>query len=129
MKRIPVFVSLVAALFATAALAQLETRTSTAAGVTVKVTPKALAGDVWEFAVVLDTHSQDLADDLTKAAVLAVAGGQRHSPIAWEGAGPGGHHREGILKFKPVKPAPRSVELQIQRAGESAPRVFRWDLN
>ena len=95
-----------------------------------KVTPKVLAPDAptWEFAVVLDTHSQDLADDLTKSAAIVAPGGARYSPVAWDGAPPGGHHREGVLRFQPVTPAPPAVELQIQRPGESAPRVFRWDL-
>jgi hypothetical protein len=96
-------------------------------GVTVKVTPKAFgpAGE-WEFAVVLDTHSTELNDDLVKAAVLVVDGNELR-PVSWTGAAPGGHHREGVLKFQAPRPAPQAVELRIQRAGETAARVFRWD--
>jgi len=122
----------VAALVVTGAAgaAELETRTSSAAGVTVKVTPKDVAPDAaaWVFAVVLDTHSRDLSDDLVKNSVLLDARGARHAPIAWEGAPPGGHHRAGVLRFKALGPAPGAFELQIRRAGESAPRVFRWSL-
>ena len=112
------------------ALAQLETRTSASQGVTVKVTPKVLAPDApdWEFAVVLDTHSADLSDDLAKTAALIGPGGERIAPTAWEGAAAGGHHREGVLRFQPIAPAPASVELQIQRPGEDKPRLFRWEL-
>jgi hypothetical protein len=115
---------------ATAAFAQLETRTSTSQGVTVKVTPKVLAVDApaWEFAVVLDTHSADLSDDLTKTAALIGPGGERIAPLAWEGAAAGGHHREGVIRFQPITPAPGTVELQIQRPGESKPRVFQWNV-
>jgi len=122
----------VAALVVTGAAgaAELETRTSSAAGVTVKVTPKDVApgAATWAFAVVLDTHSKDLSDDLAKNAVLRDAQGGRHAPLAWEGAPPGGHHREGLLRFKGLGPAPGAFELQIRRAGEGAPRVFRWNL-
>ena len=131
MKRMTIVAAFVAGVLAAlSAFAQMETRTNTSGGVTVKVTPKVLAADAptWEFAVVLDTHSQDLADDLTKAAAIVTPDGARYSPVAWDGAPPGGHHREGVLRFHPVTPTPSTVELQIQRAGESAPRVFRWDL-
>jgi hypothetical protein len=113
-----------------AGAAGLETRTSSAAGVTVKVTPKDVApgSATWVFAVVLDTHSQDLSDDLVKSSSLLDARGGRQAPLAWEGAPPGGHHREGVLRFKALGPAPGAFELQIRRPGESAARVFRWDL-
>ncbi len=112
------------------ALAQLDIRISSAAGVTVKVTPKLVTADVpaWEFAVVLDSHVQDLADDLLKTTVLVDGAGSAQSPTAWEGGAPGGHHREGLLRFTAIKPRPAAIELQIQRSGESSPRSFRWDL-
>lgn len=96
-------------------------------GVTVKVTPNAVgqAGE-WEFAVVLDTHSAELNDDLVKSAVLVVDGNELR-PVSWTGAAPGGHHREGVLKFPAPPQAPKAVELRIQRAGEAAARVFRWE--
>jgi hypothetical protein len=110
--------------------AERATRTSSLAGVTIKVTPRDIApgAATWTFAVVLDTHSQDLSDDLAKNAVLLDAKGARNAPIAWEGAPPGGHHREGVLRFKGLGPAPEAFELQIRRAGEPAPRSFRWNL-
>ena len=112
------------------AFAQLETRTSASQGVTVKATPKTLAAGapVWEFTVVLDTHSAELSDDLTKTAALLGPDGKRIVPIAWESAAAGGRHREGVLRFEPISPAPATVELQIQRLGETVPRVFRWEL-
>jgi hypothetical protein len=116
---------------ATGAAAQLETRTNTSQGVTVKVTPKVLTADApaWEFAVVLDTHSADLSDDLTKTAALIRPSGERITPLAWEGTAAGGHHREGVIRFKPITPAPGTVELQIQRPGETKPRVFQWNVD
>lgn len=114
-----------------AAAAGLDTQKNTERSVTVAVTPQGLADGAasWDFKIVLDTHSADLSDDLVKSTILVDSGGNRHAPAAWEGAGPGGHHREGVLRFKPISPRPRSVELQITRSGEASPRVFRWQLN
>ena len=102
------------------------TQTTVERGVTVKVTPKMLSGAVWEFAVVLDTHAEDLKDDLQKTAMLVVDG-REVQPVAWQGPGAGGHHREGTLSFAAPVGATGTVELRIKRAGEAAPRVFRWD--
>jgi len=113
------------------AAAELGTRSSSAAGVTVRVTPKDVSpgAAVWTFAVVLDTHSQDLRDDLAKIAALVDAGGKRHAPLGWEGAPPGGHHRSGVLRFRGLGAQAGALELQVQRPGEQAPRVFRWQLD
>ena len=111
-----------------ATAAEPATQKSSASNVTVTVTPDVRATDTWSFKVVLDTHSQDLSDDLMKTAVLIDPAGKRYSPTAWEGAGPGGHHREGVLRFAAISPAPEFVQLQITREKETAPRTFRWQL-
>jgi hypothetical protein len=112
------------------AASHLAAQTSSARGVTVKVTPQNVASDAttWNFAVVLDTHSADLSDDLVKSSLLLDEAGRRFTPLGWDGAPPGGHHREGVLRFKPPSPLPQSIELQITRTGEGAPRSFRWQL-
>ena len=104
------------------------TQTSAAAGVTVKVNAVDLGVEAatWSFSVVLDSHSQDLGDDLVKSASLVTDDGRQVKPTAWKGAAPGGHHREGVLEFAAPQPLPRSVELKISRQGEAQPRVFRW---
>jgi hypothetical protein len=112
------------------AASHLATQTSSARSVTVKVTPQNVAGDakMWSFAIVLDTHSAALNDDLVKSSLLIDSTGGRFTPVAWDGAPPGGHHREGVLRFKPVSPQPQSIEIQITRNGEDTPRSFRWQL-
>lgn len=104
----------------------LPTLSSSQSAVTVKATPRSLQGDVWEFNVVFDTHSQELKDDLMKSAVLVAPGGSRFSPLEWKGDPPGGHHREGVLRFNAIQPAPAGLELRIDRTGESKPRSFNW---
>ncbi|MDP2818879.1 MAG: hypothetical protein Q8O29_11520 [Polaromonas sp.] len=118
-----------------AALAQTSaeataTRSSSDRGVTVKVTPKLVGspGSRWEFGIVLETHSTDLSDDLTQIATLTTNDGRILRPTAWVGAGPTGHHREGVLAFEVPPPRPSAVELKIARPGESEPRIFRWQL-
>ncbi|MDI1340181.1 hypothetical protein [Polaromonas sp.] len=111
---------------AAAQVSAAPTQTTIERGVTVKVTPKTFSGAMWEFAVVLDTHAEDLKDDLQKTAVLVVDG-REVQPVAWQGPGAGGHHREGTLTFPAPVRTPDAVELRIQRAGEATPRVFRWD--
>lgn len=103
-------------------------QSSSERGVTIKVTPRppAPGATEWEFTVVLDTHSENLVDDLTNAAVLVVDG-REISPIRWTGAQPGGHHREGVLAFPAPGQAATSIELRLQRANETAPRIFRWE--
>jgi len=111
-----------------AAAPALVTQTSSQSGVTIKVTPRNLAAGTWEFEVVFDTHSQELTDDLEKSAVLISDARASHSPLKWQGDPAGGHHRKGVVQFKPVSPLPAVIELQIKRAGETAPRSFRWQL-
>lgn len=107
-----------------------STQTTVVKGVTVKISPRTVAADVetWVFAVVLDTHSQDLADDLAKTVVLLTDGGQQLQPLSWKGPGAGGHHREGVLEFVAPKPYPKAIELKMQRPGETDARSFRWSL-
>lgn len=108
--------------------ADLPARTVSQSGVTIEVTPRALAGPSWEFGVTLNTHSQELKDDLAKSSVLVLDGAQTLTPQPWEGSPPGGHHRQGVLRFKAPAAQPAEIELRIARPGETAPRSFRWKL-
>ena len=130
MMRYSRLIALTVALVAHEAGAQLPAQKSSANGVTVTVTPGDLgpAARTWDFAVVLDTHTQDLADDLTKTAVLMDDKSNAYKALAWDGAAPGGHHRKGVLRFPAIVPRPTAVELRMTRVGEAKPRVFRWDL-
>ncbi len=109
--------------------AAFEARTSDAAGVSIAVIPRPLApgAATWEFEVTMNTHVRPLAEDLTTAAVLIEADGQRATPIGWQGDPPGGHHRKGVLRFA-APPAPQvTFELQLSGVGGAELRTFRWD--
>lgn len=110
------------------AAAGLAPQTSNESAVTIKVTPKNLKGQTWEFDVAFDTHSRELKDDLLKSAVLVAPDGTQASPVSWQADPPGGHHRKGVLRFNALTPAPSAVELRIKRPGEAKPRSFKWEL-
>ena len=103
------------------------TQRSVVGGVTVAVTPGNLDPDngIWDFALAFETRGTRLNDELMDSVVL-VGDGRQAKPLAWEGAGPGGSHRAGVLKFVALKPRPKELELRLQRPGEKAPRVFRF---
>lgn len=105
-------------------------RSTSNQGVTVKVSPKLIGSTdkLWEFAIVLDSHSAELSDDLTQSASLTTSDGRTLKPVSWTGAPAGGHHREGVLAFEVPAPRPGSIELRIARQGESAERTFHWQL-
>ena len=132
LKQIAVFAAVVMAAttgVATVA-AELAQQTSRDRGVTVRVKPVDVSAGAkaWTFEVVLETHSQDLSDELVRVATLNGIGRAPQRPTGWQGDPPGGHHRKGVLRFAPITPAPLAVELRIQRPGESAPRTFQWSL-
>src|SRR5262245_50416223 len=126
-----VFGFVLAFLVVASAAAQLPTQKSSLGGVTLAVTPADVGpgAKVWSFRVALDTHSQDLSDDLAKSAVLLDGKGRESKPLAWDGAPPGGHHREGVLRFPAFDPLPEEIELRVKRTGEREPRALRWQLN
>lgn len=109
--------------------AELAKRSNDAGGIRVVVVPKTIpAGSTWEFKVTMDTHTKPLDVDLTKTAVLVDDGGRKYTPLSWQGDKPGGHHREGVLRFA-APPAPvKSFELQIQGLGGENKRVFQWTM-
>jgi hypothetical protein len=120
-------------LFSTTAFAaDLASQSSESGGVTIVVKPVDVSAKAatWSFQVSLSTHSQDLNDDLVRTAYIVNRAGKKNAlPTSWEGDAPGGHHRKGVLSFKALAPLPAAIELRIQRAGEKAPRMFRWDLD
>lgn len=109
--------------------AGLAPQASKAYGVTITVTPLSLSGEAktWDFETTLESHTQALNDDLVGSSIL-IGDGKQATPLGWEGAPPGGHHRKGLLRYTPISPMPRSLELRIQRSGEPIPRSFRWQL-
>ena len=86
------------------------------------------ASDSWQFKIVLNTHSVELDQDLTKITLLVDDKGNEYQPLSWEGTPPGGHHREGILTFNSISPQPSSIELVVKDIDGIKERKFTWDL-
>lgn len=106
---------------------QLETKTDEQNSVTVTITPANIspqAGE-WQFNVLIDTHSVELDQDMVKISVLIDDQGKEYKPLRWEGAEPGGHHREGMLVFKQITPNPKSLGVKISGIG-NVDRSFVW---
>ena len=105
----------------------LALQSSDEGAVNITVTPKLSAGG-WGFDVVMNTHSVELSEDMVKSSILIVDG-KEYKPTSWDGAGPGGHHREGVLRFNPATAGPETLTLKIKAIGGIPERVFQWQLN
>lgn len=103
----------------------LATRTFSAGAVEVTVEPLAVDASGAIFRVALDTHSSELSADLAKTSALEI-GGRAWGGATWTGDGPGGHHRQGELRFQTAGPAAGDVRLTI--GGLPAPVVATWSL-
>ncbi|KKW33660.1 MAG: hypothetical protein UY80_C0036G0004 [Parcubacteria group bacterium GW2011_GWB1_53_43] len=106
-----------------------QTQTDEQANVTVAVTPVDLSPQVkeWKFDIVMNTHSVELGQNMAESTVLMDDSGKEYKPLRWEGAAPGGHHREVVLSFSRLTSAPKSIELKITGIADTI-RTFTWQL-
>lgn len=96
--------------------------------VKVTVTPTLSDSESWQFAVQFNTHVAPLSQDIAAISVLTDDKGNEEKPLAWQGDPPGGHHRQGVLLFKPFNPRPDAVTLKIREVGSVPERAFTWKL-
>ncbi len=78
-----------------------------------------------QFQIEINTHSVDLDFDLKEISKLYDDIGNSYKPLKWEGSEPGGHHRNGILKFASINKNAKSIKLVINYGIE---RVFNWNI-
>ncbi len=76
------------------------------------MTPVTLDGSGAVFRITLTTHTGSVDLDPAAAAQLRVDGAPSDD-ATWDGPGPGGHHREGTLRFATSIPSGAAVELRI----------------
>lgn len=103
--------------------ADLQPVSNSEGGVEVTVTPS-WRETAWDFEISLNTHSVELDNDLVRDSFLADESGRKYSPNSWEGDPPGGHHREGILRFDQKIPG-SNLKLVVRNLGVPE-RSFEW---
>ncbi|GAB4585625.1 hypothetical protein [Nocardia sp. IFM 10818] len=91
----------------------LGTRTASAGDIEVTMTATALGPARAEFEIEFETHTGSLDLDPAAAATLRVAGSAVATTPAWDGPGPGGHHRAGTLRFEVPIRSGDTVELHL----------------
>ena len=100
-------------------------RTVKAGSVTVKLELRQLDADGAVFKIIFDTHEVELDQDMVRQTRLVV--GETPWPaVAWSGDGPGGHHREGELRFTAAGPAAGVATLSID--GLPEPASATWNV-
>ena len=104
--------------------------TSNEGGVEITVTPINISksSSEWSFGVSLTTHSGDLLEDMVEVSKLSFDSGKILKPTNWEGSPPGGHHRNGVLRFIGGSEIVSSFTLKIKNVGGVFEREFSWDL-
>jgi len=118
---------LAAAVAAPANAADYERQTSNENGVRVDVVPREVEkGKTARFEIRLNTHSVALSQDLKTVSVLETDSGSVLRPEQWEGSGPGGHHRRGVLYFSALPSDTGEVTLTIKDIAGVPERTFRW---
>lgn len=104
------------------------TKENEGGNVTVSVTPIRLTpGFPASFDVIFETHSVDLSFDVNSIATLTDLRGVAYVPH-WEGSPPGGHHRQGTLRFTPDLPRPGTITLTLSDIAGVAKRTFTWEV-
>jgi len=92
--------------------AGLGTRTVQAGTVEVRMTALTLDATGAVFRVEFTTHTGSVDLDPATASQLRV-NDHTVQGATWTGSGPGGHHRDGTLRFTTTVPAGAGVELRI----------------
>lgn len=128
---VAVAVAFAAPLILSAKSGLLQTKENDGGSVRVSVTPEDLSKSAtdWRFQVRFNTHVTPIVQDMLIVTSLTGNQAAGEKPLKWEGDPPGGHHRRGVLVFKPITPAPSAVTLHIREVGGIADRSFTWNLN
>ena len=90
----------------------------------VELTP----GQPARFEVRMNTHSETLGEDMVAVSSLKDNSGRVYRAIAWQGSGPGGHHRKGVLEFPKLEDNTESITLIIRKVANAPERTFEWSV-
>lgn len=105
----------------------LSAQTVSGGGVAVTVKPLVLTpGQPAAFDIAMNSHSVEIVEDMLAATVLRDGAGRQFGAEAWDGSGPGGHHREGVIRFAPLPNELREVVVIVSGVANVPERAFRW---
>lgn len=90
----------------------------------VQLTP----GQPPRFEVRMNTHSETLGEDMVAVSSLKDNAGRVYQATAWQGSGPGGHHRKGVLEFPKLEDNTDSITLIIRKVANVPERTFEWSV-
>ena len=106
-----------------------ETKSNRENRVHVDVKPVQLSpGLTAKFEVRMNTHSEELGEDMVAVSSLKDNNGRVYQPTAWRGSGPGGHHRKGVLEFPELEKDAESITLIIKKVANVPERTFEWSV-
>ena len=108
---------------------KLPARQDNQGQVIVSVAPFVTPGaETWRFDMQFTSHVSPITQNIAAVSVLTDGQGHEEAPTAWQGDPPGGHHRKGVLLFKPLAPMPASITLKVRKIGSTPERTFTWKL-
>jgi hypothetical protein len=87
-----------------------------------------VAGEPARFEIRMNTHSEELSQDLVAVCTLKDNQGREYQPINWDGSPGGGHHRQGILEFPELDTNTASITLIIREIADVPERIFEWSV-
>jgi hypothetical protein len=106
-----------------------EMRSNRENSVRVDVKPVLLApGQPAKFEVRMNSHSETLGEDMVAVSSIKDNTGRVYQATAWQGSGPGGHHRKGVLEFPQLEDNPESITLTIRKVAKVPERTFKWSV-
>ncbi len=109
--------------------AAYEVRSNQENRVRVDVKPVQLApGQPAKFEVRMNTHSETLGEDMVAVSFLKDNAGRVYQATVWQGSGPGGHHRQGVLEFPKLEDNTKSITLIIHKVASVLERTFEWSV-
>lgn len=106
-----------------------ETKSNKKNNVRVDVRPVQLVpGKSARFEVRMNTHSEELSQDMLAVITLKDNKGREYQATNWIGSPPGGHHLSGVLEFPELDGSPESITLVIRLIADGSDRTFKWSV-
>ena len=87
-----------------------------------------LPGKPAKFEIRMNTHSEELSQDMLAVVTLKDNKGREYQATNWKGSPPGGHHLSGVLEFPEFDGNLESITLVIRLIADGPDRTFNWSV-